>query len=530
MPHCRLCARNCWTALVAAAAVTTAARAGSQPVDPASVARIVDEGTHHSEVMTIARTLADEIGPRLTNSPGARRAEAWTQQRLRAFGLANVRKEGFEFGRGWWIERSSVRMLTPRAMQLTALPISWTPATPGPVTAPIVVAPMGSEADFARWHGRLAGRIVLISSPEAAHVPVAASRHTDEELAAMTAAQPPATPRPGNPEAALTRYYRFPRALDAFLQAEGALAYVSISRVDGKLVTSDGNRHAVGDTPPLPGFAMAAEDYRRLVRLAEGGEAPTLEVNSLVHYEDSDTRAYNIFADITGSEPTAAFVMAGAHLDSAAAGDGAADDGAGVAMVMEAARILATMPRPRRTIRFALWGGEEQGWLGNIAYMEKYLATRGRPDSGLTPDERFLTWSHAWPISLRPGWRDLSVYFNLDNGSGRIRGVYADGNVAAIPIFRAWLAPFGRMDASTVALAADEGGDHDMLQMIGVPGFQFIQDWNDYGRMHHTTMDTFDHLDPDDMRQASIILASFLWNAANMDRPFPRRPLPTPPG
>lgn len=511
---------------VAAMAFSTPTAATSQPVDQTSVDRIVEEGTRNSEVTATAQYLADVIGARLTNSPGARKAEAWAQKRFRALGLADVRKEGFDFGRGWWIERSSVRMLKPRLLQLTALPISWTPPTRGPVTAPVVFAPMEKVGDFARWHGKLRGRIVLISSPDAARTPLAATRHTAQDLAAMETA-PPAVPKRVEVAASVDRYYRFPRALDAFLEAEGALAYISMTRVDGKLVMSDSRRYAVGDTPPLPGFGMAVEDYRRLVRLAEFGDAPTLEIDSLVHYDDSDTQAYNIFADIRGADARAGYVMAGAHLDSAAAGDGAADDGAGVAMVMEAARILATMPRPKRTIRFALWGGEEQGLRGNIAYIEKYLATRGAPVRGQSQQEQFLNWNDAWPVTPKPGWSELSVYFNLDNGGGRIRGIYADGNLAAAPIFRAWLAPFEKMGASAVALYADGGSNHEFFQTVGVPGFQFIQDWNDYGRTYHTNMDTFDHLDAEDMRQASIVLASLLWSAANSDTSLARRPLPT---
>jgi hypothetical protein len=507
---------------IAAALIALPVPAPAQTVDAAMVARIVDEGTQRSEAAAIARYLADAIGPRLTNSPGARKAEAWALQRFREMGLADVRKQGFAFGRGWWIERSSVRMRTPRAAQLTALPISWTPPTGGPVTAPIVVAPMTKEADFAQWRGKLAGRVVLISPPDAARTPLPASRLSDEELARMEQAQPAGAP--ADSAASVVRYVRFPRALDAFLKAEGALAWVSIARVDGKLVTSDGKRHAIGDTPLLPGVGMAAEDYRRLVRLAETGPAPVLEIDSRVRYDDSDAQAYNILADIPGADSGAGYVMAGAHLDSAAAGDGAADDGAGVAMVMEAARILARMPRPKRAIRFALWGADEQGLLGTLAYVEQYLGTRGAPQPGQTPFVRFLTWADRWPVTPQPGNGDLSVYFNLDNGSGRIRGIYGDGNPAIVPIFRAWLAPFAKMGASTIANAG-EGADRDPMEGVGVPAFQFIQDWNDYGRMYHTTMDTFDHVDPDDMRQASIILASFLWNAANADKPFPRRPL-----
>ncbi len=513
--------------LAAATALLLAATAPSQSVDEAALARIAEEGTQRSEVMATAQYLADVIGARLTNSPGAREAEAWTQQRFREWGLANIHKEGFDFGRGWWIERSSVHMVAPRPARLAALPISWTPPTPGPVRGAVIFAPMSKEADFAQWRGKLAGRIVLVSPPDAAHTPPVAAAQSDAELAEMEAARPASIP-PADSEKIIDKYSRFPKALDRFLKAEGALAWVSMSRLDGTLVMSDGKGFAVGETPLLPGVGMAVEDYRRLVRLVQLGQAPELEIDSRVHFDDSDPQAYNIFAEIPGSDPKAAYVMAGAHLDSAAAADGAADDGAGVAMVMEAARILTKMPKPKRTIRFVLWGAEEQGMLGLLAFTEKNYATRGVP-AGRSAYERFLTWADTWPIVPRPGWNDLSVYFNLDNGAGKIRGIYADGHLAAIPVFRQWFAPFAKQGASTVAAYADGGAEHDFLQMTGLPGFQFIQDWNDYGRMHHTTMDTFDHLVADDMRQASIVLASILWNAANASQPFPRRPIPTGP-
>lgn len=502
----------------------TPAIVGGQPVDLSAADRIVDEGGRHSEVIATAEQLTDEIGQRLTNSPGHRKAIAWTQAKLRGWGLANVRTEGFPFGHGWWMDHIGVRMLTPRSLQLTAGPISWSPGTDGPIAAPIVFAPMTSEADFAPWKGKLAGRIVLVSPPDAAKPAMAYSRQSADDLAKMDVY---ALPRPASDgSASWQRNFVFPRALQAFLKAEGALALVRIPHVDGKLIQGDGARFAPGDEMPLPGIEVAAEDYRRLARLAERGAGPTLQLDLAVHFDESDHQAYNVLADIAGTDPNAAYVMAGAHLDSVTPGDGAADNAAGVAMVMEAARILSKMPRPRRTIRFALWGGEEQGEFGSIAYVERHFATRG-DDPLLTGEAKYLRWWYRWPIRPLPSWNEMSVYFNLDNGAGKIRGIFADNNMAAIPIFREWFKPFASMGASTVAIVGQGGSDNDPMQDVGVPGYQFIQDWGDYGRMHHTSLDTYDHLDPDDMRQGSIILASFLWNAANMKQEFPRRPLPT---
>ncbi len=522
--------------LLAAATLCVAPGLGdsaiAQSADKAATARLIDEGINHSQVMVTAQHLADVIGPRLTNSPAMRKAEEWTQARFRDWGLANIRKEGFDFGRGWWIDRSSVRMVSPRPVQLTAIPIAWTPATNGALAAQVIVAPMSKDDDFAAWKGKLAGKIVLVSRPttgsELNEAPF--QRLTGDDISKLDRFQQPRY----DPEVADRRLKRldFAKKLDAFLKSEGAVAWAQQSRLDGKLIHGEGYLFAAGDTPALPAVELAAEDYRRLARLAKSGDAPVLEIDSLVHFDDSDQQAYNIFAEIPGTDPKAGYVMAGAHLDSWVAGDGAADNGAGSAMIMEAARILMTSGvRPKRTIRFALWAGEEQGLLGSRAYVEKYLATRGAAgDPKQSGIAGYFGWSNRWPITPKPGFNDLAAYFNIDNGSGKLRGIYAENNAAVVPIFREWLAPFAAMGASAVVIQKTGGTDHVFMQQVGAPGFQFIQDPLDYdSRVHHTNADTFDHLKGDDMRQASTILASFLLNAANADKALPRPPLPTRP-
>jgi carboxypeptidase Q len=519
------------TLLLTTTAPLAAKPAAPRPEDKTQVMRVIDEGTNHSQVMQTAQHLTDVIGSRMTNSPGMRKAEEWTQQKFREWKLTNVHKEGFQFGRGWWIERSNVRMVTPRPIQLAAIPIAWTPATKGVLSAPIVVAPISKPEHFEKWRGKLAGKIVLISMPGEGSEP---SRAPFQRLSAEDLAKYDNYEQPDwNPDrhAKLIKDTGFERERAAFLAKEGALAYAVRARSDGKLLHGEGYLHRVGETVAIPGVEIAAEDYRRLARLALSGEAPTLEIDSAVHFDDSDPQAYNIIADIAGSDPSGAYVMAGAHLDSWAAGDGAADNGAGSAMVMEAARIIAAMGvKPKRTIRFALWAGEEQGLYGSIAYIEKYLARRPTPATPDSAPEIYYNWATRFPITPLPGHKLLSAYFNLDNGSGKVRGIYAENNMAAVPIFREWLAPFASMGASTVAIQKTEGTDHQFMQTVGVPGFQFIQDPLDYGtRLHHTQLDTFDHLKAEDMRQGAIILAAFLLNAANADEPFPRGPIPTQP-
>ncbi|HWK35903.1 M20/M25/M40 family metallo-hydrolase [Sphingomonas sp.] len=510
-------------ALAATSLIALAAPAAAQ-VDKTQINRIIDEGTNQSEAMTTAQYLTDFIGSRLTNSPGMRKAEAWTQDKFRQWGLTNVHKEGFDFGRGWWIESASVRMIAPRPIQLTAIPIAWTPPTNGTVSAPVIVAPITAERHFDAWRGKLAGKIVLISRPTDGSEPGKApfQRLNGEDFAKLDQFRQPSY----DPEAADRRMKRldFAKKLDAFLKAEGAVAYATESYRDGKLLHGEGYLFTREDTPAVPGVQIAAEDYRRLARIAKVGPAPVVEINSNVHFDDSDVQAYNVFADIAGSDPKAGYVMAGAHLDSWVAGDGAVDNGAGSVMIMEAARILAKMGvKPKRTIRFALWAGEEQGLLGSLAYVEKHLATRGNGADTTTGLARFMGWSGRWPIRPLPGYGDLAGYFNIDNGSGKLRGIYAENNPAVVPIFKEWLAPLASMGATQVVIGKTGGTDHVFMQAVGIPGYQFIQDPLDYGsRLHHSSIDTFDHMKADDIRQGAIVLATVLLNAANADKPLPR--------
>lgn len=502
-------------------------------VDRDMVNRIVDAGMNHGEVMDTAAYLSDRIGGRMTNSPQMRAAEAWTQSKFRAWGLANVHPEGFEFGRGWSIDNVSVRMTTPRVLPLRAIPIAWTPATPGAVSAPIIVAPMKRERDFAKWKGRLAGKIVLVTLPDDGSEPDKSvfKRYTDEDLHKLDTYDQPANVDDATADRALQRRL-FAARLDAFLAAEGAKAWVRMARADGGLLHGEGSGFRAGDARSVPGIEMTAEDYRRLARLAKTDAVPVLEIDSRVRFTDGDTKAYNIIADIPGRDPKAGYVMAGAHLDSWVAADGATDNGAGSAVVMEAARILASLGvKPKRTIRFALWSGEEQGLLGSLAYVDQHLATRPVETN---PDRikagPYAYWTRNYPVTPRPGYGELAAYFNLDNGSGKIRGIYAENNAAAVPIFKEWLSPFAGMGASTVATGRTGSTDHVYLQSVGLPGYQFIQDPLDYERRtHHTNLDTIDHMKAADLRQAAVIMASFLWNAANRDAPLPKMPLPTKP-
>jgi len=517
--------------VLAILALTFAATSGAQ-VDNTTINRIIDEALNHSELPQTAEYLTDRIGGRMTNSPQMRAAEKWTQEKFRGFGLKNVRTEGFDFGRGWSIERIEARMVTPRVLPMRAIPVAWTPSTNGAITASVIVAPMRRERDFDKYKGQLKGKIVLVSEPGDGSEPDQApfKRESDEDLTKLdTFVQPTRS------ETAIARGLKrsaFAAKLDAFLAGEGALAWLRQSYRDGGLLHGEGYAYRVGETPKVPGVELAAEDYRRLARLAKTDAPPTVELNSAVRYDDTDVNAYNIIAEIPGRDPKAGYVMAGAHLDSWVAADGASDNGAGSVTVLEIARVLARLGvKPRRTIRFVLWAGEEQGLLGSMAYVEQHLAKRPPvTDPDLKKLSPYNLWNTRWPLTPLPGHAELAAYFNLDNGSGKVRGIFTEGNPAVAPIFREWLAPFASMGATTIAARPTGGTDHVFMQSVGIPAFQFIQDPLDYeSRVHHSNVDTYDHMKIADLKQATIVMASFLWQAAERAEPLPRMPVATKP-
>jgi carboxypeptidase Q len=524
--------RCCWLAValfaVASFLLMSAPASGQRRSDEQS--QIVDQATYHSEIMAIAEYLDDVIGSRLTNSPSMRAAEQWTQGKFKEWGLVNVHKEGYEFGRGWWNESSFVRMVSPRQLTLTSIPIAWTPPTAGTITVPVIVAPMSDEADFSEWHGRLAGKAVMVSQPRLApdqETPLFV-RRTDADLQHDAEFVFPAEDINAKRKAIVN--LDFLRKLEAFVSQEHGAVIVFMSRRDGKLVSGEGYRYEREDTSSLPEVELAQEDYLRLVRLANRGSTTILEINSNVHFDDTDSRAYNILADIQGTNAKAGYVMAGAHLDSWVAADGATDDGAGVTVVMEVARMLKQMNvRPRRTIRFVLWSGEEQGLRGSLAYVEQHLARRGGTDADMGIGlAHMFNWPERWPIQPLPGFGELKAYFNIDHGAGKIRGLFAERNPALVPIFRQWLSPFESTGSANVFI--NDGGtgtDHYPIQSIGLPGFGFLQDQLDYSRTVHSNLDTFDHLKIDDMRQSSMVLAWLLLCAASAKDDLPGSPSPT---
>ena len=514
-----------WILLASAALATSPAAAVT-----GDTARIIDEGMNHSQVMLNAHELFDDIGPRLTNSTNMRKAQDWAVRKLTSYGLSNVHREAYDFGRGWDILHSSVRLVSPRPIDLVAIPVAWSPPTNGTLRAPVMIAPMNRVEQFAAYRGKLAGKIVLTSLPGTSDEPSEAAfkRLDSGDISKLDEYKIPHI----DPDAqnGFIKRVQFARELDAFLASEGAVAQATMAYRDGKLVSGEGYQNQVGGSPKLPTVQIAAEDYRRLARMAKMGDNPVLEIDSDVRYLDDDTHGYNIIAEIPGTDPKAGYVMAGAHFDSWVAGDGAADNGAGTVAVMEAARILKAIgARPKRTIRFALWTGEEQGLFGSLNYVAQHLAHRPMAitENGIT---NYIKWRDSYPVTPLPGYGDLKAYFNIDNGSGKLRGIYAEGNEAAEPMLREWLSPFESMGAGAVVAGPTGGTDHEFFQSVAIPGFQFIQDPLDYeSRVHHSSIDTLDHLRADDLRQQSVVLAGVLLEAANSDKELPRPPLPTQP-
>ncbi|WEK45220.1 MAG: M20/M25/M40 family metallo-hydrolase [Candidatus Andeanibacterium colombiense] len=520
--------------LAAAATVLALAALPSQPASAdatdAQLTQIADQGLSHSEAMLNASELIDGIGPRLTNSENYDRAAQWAVAKFGHYGLSNVHLEAYDFGLGWNLDAWDARMVQPRAVVMRSIPVAWSQPTGGTLTAPVILAPMSKKEHLEKWRGKLAGKIVMVSLPGEASQSDKPPfrRYEDKDLAAMDAYDLPGDETMPYKEG--NKGDLFPLELSRFLKQEGAVAMVRKAYRDNGLVFGEGYLYQPGNALALPFVELSAEDYRRLARLEIAGKPPVIALSVAARFNEQDLTADNVIADIPGSDPKAGYVMAGAHFDSWIAGDGATDDGIPSVLMIEAARIIQSLKvKPKRTIRFALWSGEEEAFTGSTAYIEQHLAHRPVAPN-LSPLDYFAEWTGAFPIEKKPGYDELKAYFNLDNGAGKIRGIYAENNVGAGELLGKWLKPFASLGAGTVVMSRTGGTDHEYMQSIGLPGFEFIQDPLDYSsRVHHSNLDTLDHAPPDDVRQAATVLAAMLWQAANSDEVLPRPPLPTAP-
>jgi hypothetical protein len=492
--------------------------AAEERVDEEMIARIKMEAFQSSRVMDTVEHLTDVYGPRLTGSPNLEAASLWARDRLTSWGLADSRLEAWgRFGRGWSIERFSVEMTAPSYDRLAAYPHAWSPSTAGPIAGEPVLVEIAGKDDFAKYRGKLKGAIVLRGKPSRnrRRFEPLATRYGDEDVQELGRSMNPG--EPASYWADMDEWEKDTekeREIAEFFRGEGISVLLEPSERDWGIVHVAGLGYYLGNEGDwFPSFVVAKEQYGRMVRLLERKVPVELEISLSVKFHDEDPQGYNVIAELPGSDARLRdeIVMLGAHLDSWHSATGATDNATGSAAVMEAMRVLkAVGARPRRTIRLALWTGEEEGYFGSVGYVKSHF---GDPDT----------------MRLAPEHAKLSAYFNLDNGTGRIRGVYLQGNEAARPILEAYLKAFDYLEASSLTVQNTGGTDHLAFVALGLPGFQFVQDPVDYDtRTHHTHLDVYEAALEDDLKQASAILASVAYHAAMRDGMFPRPALPAP--
>jgi carboxypeptidase Q len=499
------------SAIIITLSIFTAA--ADEPVNQEVIARIKTEGFQHSQVMETLSWLSDVYGPRLSGSDNLRKAGEWARDQMTRWGLTNAALEPYDATfRGWTVDHFELAMTEPQYMRIYGYPAAWSPATPTPLVGAPVLVEVRSKEDFEKYRGKLRGAIVMNGKPTIGDIGFEpeAKRLTDEELSKEAGEI-----NPGNPVSLKKEEQDFNKQLDRlvevlkFFASEGVAAVITPSSIREDVRVSgyyDQKWHA-----PFPSFVFSREHYGRIMRLLEKKQPVKLSLSLAAKFTDN-VQGFNVVAEIPGTDPQIGkqVVMLGGHLDSWHTGTGATDNGAGCAAAMEAVRILEAIGvKPRRTIRVALWTGEEQDYFGSQGYVTKHFGD-------VSSDAR------------KPEHALLAAYFNLDNGSGRIRGVNLQGNEAARPIFDAWLAPFKYLQAATVTTSNTGGTDHMPFNAVGLPGFQFIQDPLNYeSRTHHSSLDVYEEAIPDDLKQASVIMASVVYHAAMRDEMMPR-PVPLP--
>jgi len=518
-----------------------------EKIDTAAVIKMKDEGMNHSHVMELESWISDIYGPRLNWSPEYREAADWASAKLKEFGVENIHFEKFgPAAKGWTLKKFYLNVIEPHAFPLIAYPKAWSPGTKGIMSGKAVYLDAQNDVDLEKFHGKLKGAFVLLNDlvQVTPHFQGDASREPDStllKLANLSSADRGRGGRRPQMDSTFMKRMVFNLKKLEFCQKEGAAVLIEGNRGDDGTLqnvaaasvprrpqdTSDvfGMRvHAYDAEAPqiIPQVTVAAEHYNRMLRTIQKGKLINLEMKLDVEFTKADS-SFNIIAEIPGTDLKDEIVMIGGHFDSWHAGTGATDNGSGVAVCMEAIRILKTLGlQPRRTIRIGLWGGEEEGLLGSRAYVKQHFAER-QGDSG------YMSGGGSGPLIMKPEFEKFDVYFNNDNGSGKVRGVYMQGNETVRSIFRSWLSVYGDPAAQTLTIANTGGTDHLSFDGVGLPGFQFIQDMMDYmNRTHHTNMDVVERIVEDDLKQAATIMAVFAYNAAVRDSVFPRKPMPSP--
>lgn len=496
-----------------------------EKIDAPAIEKFRELGLNESKVMHTAMYLTDVSGPRLASSPGLKRAQEWAAKELTSYGLSNVNIEPWgDFGRGWEVEKSYIALKTPYYSPIIAVPKAWSSSTNGPVSGEILIISASTEEELNQYKGKLTGKIVMANndSPVNQSFEADQKRYTEEELKEMADFDPSgqaAQRGPGDMSPALRDSMMrarqasraFAQRFSQFLHEEGVALVLNRSRGShGTVFTSNGESYAVDAPATAPSFEVSPEDYLRILRLKKEGIPVTIEAELKTSYITDDIKGYNVVAELPGSDPELKeeIVMLGGHLDSWHGSTGATDNAAGCAVMIEALRILKESGlKPKRTIRLALWSSEEQGLHGSRNYVANHFG-------------------NARTQELKPEQAKVSAYYNLDNGGGKIRGIYTQMNEQVAPIFEEYLKPFADLEATTVTLRNTGGTDHQSFDAIGIPGFQFIQDPLSYNtRTHHTNQDSFDRLIEDDLKQAATIIASFVYHTAQRADKLPRKPL-----
>lgn len=491
--------------------------------DAAAVAKIKTQGLEKSQVMDVAFNLTDVSGPRLQGSPGMKRAISYASNKLKEWGLDNVKVEPWgEFGKGWEVEKSYVAMTSPYYKPLIALPKVWVAGTNGPKVAEILFVAEDDTTALQAYKGKFKDKVVMVLSNAKMASPFNPDgrRYTDEELDEMEKAviQPNSIQGQGRQENAefremianMRKMSYVSNKTKEMARAEGAVAFFSVGSKgkDGTIFVTGGGSYKATDPENMLDMVVGTEDYLTLTRLAKANVPVKVELDVKTKFHKDDLKGYNILAEIKGTDPKLKdeVVMLGAHYDSWHTGTGATDNAAGSATMMEAIRIIKDSGlKPKRTIRLALWSAEEQGLHGSRNYVKNHLT------------DTVKQWSNA-------AGDKISAYYNMDNGTGKIRGIYLQENEEARGIFKSWLEPFHDLGAKTVTIRNTGSTDHVSFDRVGIPGFQFIQDPMEYStRTHHSNMDTYDHLHAEDLKQAATIIATFVYNTAQRDQKIPRK-------
>jgi hypothetical protein len=498
--------------------------AQQENIDMAMMQKIRDEGLNRSKVMDIVLHLTDLNGNRLANSPGYAKAANYAKQTLTDWGVQNATLDPWgEFGKGWELEKAYFAITAPYYKPIMAYPKTWTSGTKGLKHAEIIVVDIKDSSVLMAYKGKLKGKIIVPDMQYAYKQSFKADavRYSDEDLAKMADAKAaPQQQRQPRDTAQMRRMreqmqrgvgpQRVLNILKEMAKSEGAVAMISTSvrNHDGTVFAQGGGVYKGTDPENFLDMAVAVEDYNTILRIAKSGTVVKADADVKTKFYSDDLQGYNVIAEIPGTDPTLKdeVVMIGAHLDSWQAGTGATDNASGSAVMMEAMRIIKTLGiQPKRTIRIGLWSAEEQGLLGSRGYVSKTFGGGGAAEK-------------------KPAHDKFSGYFNIDNGTGKIRGIYLQGNEACRTIFSQWLAPFNDLGATTVTISNTGGTDHQSFDAVGLPGFQFIQDEMEYDtRTHHSNMDVYDHLSEPDLKQIATIVAAFVYNTAQRDAKLPRK-------